>query len=42
MEEGQCSTKTKFTITRADVAEFMLKALQTDEFDRKGVALGGL
>lgn len=29
-------------ITRADVAEFMLEVLESDEYDRKGFAIGGL
>ena len=29
-------------MARADVAEFMLKVLESDEFDRKGFAIGGL
>ena len=39
MEEGQCNTGTTYKITRADVAEFMLKALESDEYDRKGFAI---
>lgn len=29
-------------MARADVAEFMLKVLESDEYDRKGFAIGGL
>ena len=42
VEEGQCNVGTKYTIPRADVAAFMLKALGTDEFDRKGMAVSSL
>ncbi|KAL9969035.1 hypothetical protein ACROYT_G021198 [Oculina patagonica] len=42
VEEGQCNTGTKFMMTRADVAEFMLKVLDSDVYDRRGFAIGGL
>lgn len=42
VEEGQCNTGTKILMTRADVAEFMLEVLESDEYDRKGFAIGGL
>ncbi|XP_020620064.1 uncharacterized protein LOC110057808 [Orbicella faveolata] len=42
VEEGQCNTGTKILMARADVAEFMLKVLESDEYDRKGFAIGGL
>ena len=29
-------------MARADVAEFMLKVLESDQYDRKGFAIGGL
>lgn len=41
-EEGQCNTGTTNKITCADVAEFMLKTLESDEYDRKGMAIAGL
>ena len=42
VEEGQCNTGTTNKITCADVAEFMLKTLESDEYDRKGIAIAGL
>lgn len=42
VEEGQCNTGTTNKITCADVAEFMLKTLETNEYDRKGIAIAGL
>jgi len=42
VEEGQCNTGTTNKITCADVAEFMLKTLESDEYDRKGMAIAGL
>ena len=42
VEEGQCNTGTKSKIMRADVAEFILKAVVSDEYDRKGFAIAGL
>ena len=43
VEEGQCNTgATKYFITRADVAEFMLHTLKSDEYSRKGFAIAGL
>ena len=39
VEEGQCNTGTTNKITCADVAEFMLKTLESDEYDRKGFAI---
>ena len=42
VEEGQCNTGTKILMARADVAEFMLEVLESDEYDRKGFAIGGL
>ncbi|XP_068696321.1 flavin reductase (NADPH)-like [Montipora capricornis] len=41
-EEGQCNTGTTSKITCADVAEFMLKTLESTEYDRKGFAVAGL
>ena len=41
VEEGQCNTGTSGEITCADVAEFMLKTLESDEYDRKGFAIAG-
>ena len=42
VEEGQCNTGTTGKITCSDVAEFMLKTLESDEYDRKGFAIAGL
>ncbi|XP_078355511.1 flavin reductase (NADPH)-like [Oculina patagonica] len=42
VEEGQCNTGTKFMMTRPDVAEFLLKVLDSDVYDRRGFAIGGL
>lgn len=42
VEEGQCNTGTTSRITRADVADFMLKTLESNEYDRKGFAIAGL
>lgn len=42
VEEGQCNTGTNIWMCRADVAEFMLKVLDSSEYDRRGFALGGL
>ncbi|XP_044178648.1 uncharacterized protein ycf39-like [Acropora millepora] len=42
VEEGQCNTGTSRKITCGDVAEFMLKTLETAEYDRKGLAVAGL
>jgi len=42
VEEGQCNTGTKYFITRADVAEFMLNTLESNEYSRKGFAVAGL
>ncbi|CAB4045392.1 Hypothetical predicted protein [Paramuricea clavata] len=42
IEEGQCNTNTKASIPRADVAHFMLAALQTDGYDRKVMAIASL
>lgn len=42
VEEGQCNVGTTMRIPRADVAHFMLAALETDEYDRKEVAIGSL
>ena len=41
VDEGQCNTGTSGEITCADVAEFMLKTLESDEYDRKGFAIAG-
>lgn len=41
-EEGQCNTGTTNKITVADVADFMLKTLESNEYDRKGIAIAGL
>ena len=38
--EGQFLDGTKWFIPRADVAHFMLKTLETHEWDKKGVAVG--
>ncbi|XP_078355510.1 uncharacterized protein LOC144658508 [Oculina patagonica] len=42
VEEGQCNTGTTNKITCADVAEFMLRTLESNEYDRKGIAIAGL
>ena len=42
IEEGQFNTNTKASIPRADVAHFMLAALQTDGYDRKAMAIASL
>lgn len=42
VEEGQCNTGTKYFITRADVAEFMLNTLESRDYSRKGFAVAGL
>ncbi|KAL9969000.1 hypothetical protein ACROYT_G021154 [Oculina patagonica] len=42
VEEGQCNTGTTNKITCADVAECMLKTLESNEYDRKGIAIAGL
>ena len=42
IEEGMCNTNTLATIPRADVAHFMLVALQTDKYDRKAMAIASL
>lgn len=42
VEEGQCNTGTTSKITRADVADFMLKTLESNEYNRKGFAIAGL
>lgn len=42
VEEGQCNTGTSSKITCGDVAEFMLKTLETAAYDRKGFAVAGL
>lgn len=42
VEEGQCNTGTTSKITRADVADYMLKTLESNEYDRKGFAIAGL
>ncbi len=39
MEEGQCNVGTLTRIPRADVAHFMLKALTTEEYNRKALAI---
>ena len=40
VEEGQCNVGTLMRIPRADVAHFMLKALGTEEYNRKSLAIG--
>lgn len=42
IEEGMCNTNTRASIPRADVAHFMLAALQTDKYDRKAMAIASL
>ncbi|XP_028410457.1 uncharacterized protein LOC114533069 [Dendronephthya gigantea] len=42
IEEGQCNTGTSASIPRADVAHFMLVALETDKYDRKAMAIASL
>lgn len=42
IEEGQCNTGTRYFITRADVAEFMLNTLENNSYNRKGFAVAGL
>jgi hypothetical protein len=43
IEEGrQCNSNTRASIPRADVAHFMLAALQTDIYDRKAIAIASL
>lgn len=42
IEEGICNTGTTIQIPRADVAHFMLSALQTKEYDRKEMAVASL
>ena len=42
VEEGQCNTGTTSEITCADVAEFMVKTLESDDYNRKGIAIAGL
>ena len=39
VEEGQCNVGTLMRIPRADVAHFMLKALGTEEYNRKSLAI---
>lgn len=39
VEEAQCNVGTLMRIPRADVAHFMLKALATQEYDRKALAI---
>ena len=42
IEEGQCNVGTMMRIPRADVAHFMLTALETDEYDRKALAIASV
>lgn len=42
IEEGMCNTNTQSSIPRADVAHFMLAALQTDKYDWKAMAVANL
>jgi hypothetical protein len=39
VEEGYCNTNTRMRIPRADVAAFMLKCLDSNQYDRKGLAI---
>ena len=39
VEEGQCNVGTLMRIPRADVAQFMLKALGTEDYNRKCMAI---
>lgn len=42
VEEGYCNTNTTMSIPRADVAAFMLKCLNSSEYNRKGMAIASL
>ena len=39
--EGQSVPGSAWSVSRADVAHFMLKSLQSKEWDKKGVAIAG-
>ena len=39
--EGQSVPRSAWRVSRADVAHFMLKSLQSNEWDNKGVAIAG-
>jgi len=39
--EGQFVPKASSSLSRADLAHFMLKALQSNEWDKKGMAIAG-
>ena len=39
--EGQFVPNSSWTLSRADLAHFMLKSLQSNEWDKKGMAIAG-
>ena len=39
--EGQFVAKASSSLSRADLAHFMLKSLQSNEWDKKGMAIAG-
>ena len=39
--EGQFVPKSSWSLSRADLAHFMLKSLQSNEWDKKGMAIVG-
>ena len=39
--EGQFVPTASSSLSRADLAHFMLKALQSNEWDKKGMAIAG-
>lgn len=39
--EGQFVPKASSSLSRADLVDFMLKSLQSNEWDKKGMAIAG-